>query len=159
MTETKMMDVDSSNYCSICLNEVTTQASTTLECNHTFHTHCYTTFLAHNIIHKKEDIQCPLCRESILQIIVQSPTNIHLITNVSGEDSPNRPNSQGNEDTHTLLMEQAHNSNEDNDATQACTMAVVSMVKIGIISLVMYISFLFIQCGMGTNNVMCNDAQ
>jgi DNA-directed RNA polymerase subunit RPC12/RpoP len=161
-----MVDVDSSSHCSICLTDISNHASTTLQCEHTFHTHCYTTFLAHNIINKKEDIQCPLCRETILQIVVHSPTNIHLITNVhdddnqeEGEDNEGNEGNQVTHHSHPLLLDnyqQQRHTIDDNDASVACTMVTVSVLKVLSISFIMYIIFLFVQCGMGNDNMLCN---
>lgn len=155
------------------MTDISNHASTTLQCQHTFHTHCYTTFLAHNIINKKGDIQCPLCRETILQIVVHSPTNIHLITNVHDEDNDDNEDNEDTQDTHQSHILHLDNTQQhtvyerytrddrhdrhDNDASVACAMVCVSVAKIGLMSLVMYISFLFVQCGMGSSNALCNN--
>lgn len=169
-----MLEIDSSSYCSICMTQISDHACTVLQCQHKFHTHCYTTFLAHNVINKKDDIQCPMCRDTILQIIVHSPTNIHIVTNMYGESNQSNQGNEDNEEdrhgdsqdthVHTLLLDNAsssiYNNNNNNiyqhDPSQACTLAVVSMSKMLIICFIMYICFLFIRCGMGTNNMLCS---
>lgn len=142
------------------MTHISDHACTVLQCQHKFHTHCYTTFLAHNVINKKDDIQCPMCRETILQIIIHSPTNIHLVTNVNEEDI------EGNEDTHALLMENnqsnIYNNNNSNISfenypSQACSLVVISMLKMFMISFIIYICFLFIRCGMGADNMLCSN--
>lgn len=172
-----MLDIDSSSYCSICMTHISDHASTVLQCQHRFHTHCYTTFLAHNVINKKDDIQCPMCRDTILQIIVHSPTNIHIVTNMYGGSNQNIEDNEDNEDNevdrhghnqdthiHTLLLDNPsssiysnnNNNNFEHNPSQACTLAVVSLSKMLLICFIMYVSFLFIRCGMGVNNMLCS---
>lgn len=147
-----------SKYCSICMTDIDNQASTTLHCLHEFHTHCYTTYLAHNLLTKKEEIQCPLCRDIIMQIVVHSPDKIQLVAiNPNSEDVEGEGNYPFVVDhsNHTNQSPLVHSNQDDDDARHACAMAMTSVIKIGLLSTIMYISFLFIQCGMGTNNMLC----
>lgn len=79
----KTITVDSScdnDYCSICLTDITSSDNSTLKCSHKYHTECYTSYIAYNIVHKKENIACPVCRDNILQIVIDKPQTVHIIT-------------------------------------------------------------------------------
>lgn len=139
-------EVELSNYCTVCMCEIEEQAVTTLKCLHRLHTDCYTTFLAHNVIHKKPLIECPVCRDKILRIHVETPTDIHIITynadtgDVDDADVENQ----------TLL----NNYSEAPTTIRQHTIA-NTVVKMGIIAILAYVSYLTIQCGSGTNNILC----
>ncbi len=131
-------EVHLSNYCTVCMEEIEDQAYTTLKCLHRLHTNCYTTFLAHNVIHKKPLIECPVCRDEILRIRIESPTNIHIITYNPDEENQ------------TLLdqsMEQPYTRREDG--------LPVTVIKSGIIIGIAYVSYLLVGCGLGANNILC----
>ncbi len=68
------------NVCSICYENMEDSFTTTLKCKHTYHTDCYTTYIAYNVINKKETINCPLCRNNVLKIAGNKPEIIHIIT-------------------------------------------------------------------------------
>lgn len=49
--------------CSICLDEITTQFTSTLDCGHIFHSNCINTYI---IKSKNDKCLCPNCRKSII---------------------------------------------------------------------------------------------
>lgn len=67
------------NICTICYSQIESNTKTTLKCGHVYHTDCYTTYIAYNIVNKKEIITCPVCRNNILEIVVDKPEVIHII--------------------------------------------------------------------------------
>lgn len=72
--------VKETNVCSICCENMVNSFTTTLKCCHTYHTECYTSYIAYNVINKKESINCPLCRDNILEITVTKPDVIHIVS-------------------------------------------------------------------------------
>lgn len=80
ITETKSVDESQdNNICTICYSSIEDDTKTTLKCGHVYHTECYTTYIAYNVVKKKETITCPVCRNDILEI-VNKPRFIQIIT-------------------------------------------------------------------------------
>lgn len=71
---------ENNNNCSICLCKTDCNALTTLKCGHTYHTDCYTSFLAYNIVNNKDNIACPICRDNIIQIVVDKSNTVQITT-------------------------------------------------------------------------------
>lgn len=69
------------NYCTICMSDIRCDHKTTLKCNHSYHSTCYTSYIAHNVVNKKEYIECPVCRGNILHVVVQTPQVININDN------------------------------------------------------------------------------
>lgn len=158
--------------CSICMTDIQNQASTTLHCHHQYHSHCYTTYLAHNLLNKKENISCPMCRNPIIKVTIHSSSSVDILTytddtNDTNDTDDNENSIEDNDENterHTFsLMHNEHNSTTlyydgldvHDMSDQNCTYAIVIMCKVGIIMCIMYLSFLMIQCGVGKNNVLC----
>jgi Ring finger domain len=59
--------------CTVCYSNMDDVFNTTLKCGHSYHTDCYTSYIAYNIANKKETINCPVCRNNILEITVNKP--------------------------------------------------------------------------------------
>lgn len=78
--ETKSVnESQDNNICTICYSQIEDDTKTTLKCGHTYHTECYTSYIAYNVVNKKESITCPVCRNDILEIVVNKPDVIHII--------------------------------------------------------------------------------
>lgn len=86
-----------SSYCSICLEtEELNTKYIEFPCQHIFHIKCFETYVDYNIKHKptKENIECPICRESF------STNTLKTVFNISHENPnenitiliPNRDN-------------------------------------------------------------------
>jgi hypothetical protein len=61
--------------CYICLHDIALNTGFTLECNHTFHSACYNTFIVHELrVKETNTVLCPACRECIIKI-VQRPVD------------------------------------------------------------------------------------
>jgi Ring finger domain len=85
--ETKSIDESQdNNICTICYSQIDDDTKSTLKCGHTYHTDCYTQYIAYNIVNKKETITCPVCRNNIVEIIVNKPEVIHIITGDGDND-------------------------------------------------------------------------
>ncbi len=156
-----------SRICSICMTDIQNQASTTLHCDHQYHTHCYTTYLAHNLLNKKENISCPMCRNPIIKVTIHNSSSVDILTYTNdrddGDDEDNIGDNEDNTERHTFsLMHNEHSNTtlyydnlDDITYNQNSTYAIVIMCKVGIIICMLYVSFLMIQCGVGTNNILC----
>jgi hypothetical protein len=58
--------------CYICLQNIPPNTGFTLDCNHTFHSGCYNTFLVHELrVKETNTVLCPACRECIIKIVQQ----------------------------------------------------------------------------------------
>lgn len=80
IVETKSEDeTQDDNVCTICYSQILDSSKTILKCKHVYHTECYTTFIAYNVVNKKEIITCPICRSNILEIVENKPEVIHII--------------------------------------------------------------------------------
>ena len=56
--------------CYICLYDIAPNTGFTLECNHTFHSACYNTFIVHELrVKEANTVLCPACRECIIKIV------------------------------------------------------------------------------------------
>jgi hypothetical protein len=148
--ETQTIDNDnmrvSGKDCTICMEPIETSVYTKLNCCHDFHTDCYTTYITHKILNNKEYIECPNCRDPILQVIVHNPTTFHIITN--GNDGDGQ--SDDLED----------HSNEWENSTRCCCLPpphilVFNLLRMGLIGCMLLISILSMHCGMGHQNVLC----
>jgi hypothetical protein len=73
-------NIDDNNVCTICYSHIEDDIKTTLKCGHMYHTECYTTYIAYNVVNKKESITCPVCRNDIIEIVVNKPEVIQIIT-------------------------------------------------------------------------------
>lgn len=128
-------------YCSICLSDIECNASTTLNCHHCYHTECYTSYIAYNIVHKKEKILCPVCRDDIIQVIIHDTQTIEVMTN----------NNHLHDD---------NNSQETNMSSSRCCNShnlILNGLKTIMIMSVFFVVYFSIECGGGVNNVLCKD--
>lgn len=66
--------------CTVCYSNMDDAFNTTLKCGHSYHTDCYTSYIAYNVVNKKESINCPVCRNNILEITVNKPEVVHITT-------------------------------------------------------------------------------
>lgn len=91
-----------------------------------------------------------------MQIIVHSPNNIQIVTNSAVEECEHRNEFVLDNNQQLQQSQQSQQSqHRDDDAAHACSMAMISIIKVGILTTIMYISFMFIQCGIGKNNMLC----
>ena len=149
------------SHCSICMDEITTKTYTRLNCLHTFHTDCYTSFIAHNIVNKKESIKCPMCRDTIIQVIIKHANIIHIIPNShnhsrDGDEEDNYDGDYGYD-----IESQIHSSPPVEVSGSSCTcpsmrLLIAYMLKLGMIGGMLYIVFMGLQCGSGHVNALCN---
>jgi hypothetical protein len=80
--------------CAICFDDLDT-CITKLPCNHVYHSVCYSTFLAHELrVNTKDTIICPLCRRTILQIVVESPGTRESSGTLESPGTPESPSSR-----------------------------------------------------------------
>lgn len=128
--ETKSVDeTQDDNICTICYSSIEDNTKTTLKCGHMYHTDCYTTYIAYNIINKKETITCPVCRNDILEIVVSKPDVIHVFAGDADYD----------------VESQSVNDDDDNTELsgvymygQCCGLLVLRLMMVGIIYLVLH---------------------
>lgn len=123
--ETKNMDNES--ICTICYSQIEDDTKTTLKCGHIYHTECYTTYIAFNIVNKKETITCPVCRNNILEIVVNKPDVIHIIT----DDGENDIESQSLYDDNTFQFGYCM-------TTHCCGLFVLRLIMVGVIYCVLH---------------------
>lgn len=64
--------------CVICMDDLSTECSCHLNCNHKFHTRCFLKWTEYNDIHTTQ-VTCPFCRKQIQsdEILKISLQNIH----------------------------------------------------------------------------------
>ncbi len=79
--------------CTVCYSNMDDVFNTTLKCGHSYHTDCYTSYIAYNVAQKKETINCPVCRNNILEIAVNKPEVI------GNNDVENQSNYDDDDDT------------------------------------------------------------
>lgn len=115
------------NYCSICLSNVCNDVHTRLACKHVYHTKCYTSYIAHNIVNRKEHIECPLCRNLIIQIIIHNSETSQI---------NNEENNQNNGDDDDF-DDEIENCNE---ICYCITFCCVKLVLIGVIGFLVYLA-------------------
>lgn len=61
-----------SKECYICLHDIPPNTGFILDCNHTFHSACYNTYLVHELrVKETNSVLCPACRECIIKIVQQ----------------------------------------------------------------------------------------
>lgn len=66
MTSSELKD------CYICLSSIPLNTGFTLDCNHTFHSGCYNTYIVHELkVKETNTVLCPACRECIIKIVQQ----------------------------------------------------------------------------------------
>lgn len=127
--ETKSIDESQDNsICTICYSHIDDNTKSTLKCGHIYHTECYTTYIAYNIVNKKETITCPVCRNNILEIVVNKPEVINIITG----DGDNDIESQSIDDDDTIQSSGCYIS------AQCCGMVVLRLMMIGAIYCVLH---------------------
>ena len=56
-------------HCAICQEKLNAPLCQ-LMCKHTFHTMCYNTYFAHELCNTKNKVACPLCRSTVLEVVV-----------------------------------------------------------------------------------------
>lgn len=78
--------------CTVCFSNMDDNITTTLRCGHKYHTDCYTSYIAYNLVHKKETITCPICRGSILEITVNKPEALHIVAGENDIESQSSTN-------------------------------------------------------------------
>jgi hypothetical protein len=150
-----------SSICSICMTDIQDQASTTLHCGHQYHTHCYSTYLAHNLLNKKENISCPMCRNPIIKVTIHSSSSVDILTYTNDvDDEDDIGQNEDNTERHTFsLMHNEHNSTtlyyEDLEQMSNHNYIYIVLCKVVLIICMLYMSFLMIQCGVGKNNILC----
>jgi Ring finger domain len=115
--------------CTVCYSNMDDVFNTTLKCGHSYHTDCYTSYIAYNVAHKKESINCPVCRNNILEITVNKPEVTRTdndVENQSGYD------------------------NDDDDTQQTCctpsTLCARLLKVITIVGTIYFVSHLTIFC-------------
>lgn len=60
--------------CAICLSDID-KYSMALNCGHAFHPDCYNQYVVYEVMHGKRLVSCPLCRETLVQIVVEGETS------------------------------------------------------------------------------------
>lgn len=126
--ETKSIDESQDNICTICYSHIDNDTKSTLKCGHMYHTECYTTYIAYNVVNKKEIISCPVCRNNILEIVVDKPEVIHIITG----DGDNDIESQSVDDDNSIELSGCYMS------AQCCGMLVLRLMMVGAIYCVLH---------------------
>lgn len=127
--ETKSIDESQDNdICTICYSHIDDDTKSTLKCGHMYHTECYTSYIAYNIINKKETITCPVCRNGILEIVVNKPEVIHIITGDGNNDS----------ETQLTYEEEVMMQSGCISTAQCCGNFVLKLMMLGVIYCAIY---------------------
>lgn len=127
--ETKSIDeTPDTNTCTICYSDIDDNSKATLKCGHMYHTGCYTSYIAYNIVHKKQAITCPVCRDDILEIVVNKPEVIHIISG----DEENDIESQSIYDDDNLVQSGCCLS------AQCCGLFVLRLMMVGAVYCVLH---------------------
>jgi DNA-directed RNA polymerase subunit RPC12/RpoP len=67
--ECLMDEIDSCfNTCPICLDYVEESNIVSLPCKHKFHFACYNEYFFKNLLDKKDNMQCPYCKDKIFEV-------------------------------------------------------------------------------------------
>ena len=82
MPYSKISTVDSvpseKGICTICIENIET-ACMSLECGHVFHPTCYNDYMLYEFTHNKKCITCPMCRTTLISVVVeQSPPSLEI---------------------------------------------------------------------------------
>lgn len=117
-----------STVCTICLADIDNEVCTTLKCFHKFHTKCYTRFLTHNVVHKKQFIHCPVCRDAIIHIETINPTYVQIVENTS--------------------REQGELDNTENTDVASCHVLASGIYKLGMLAGLCYVVYILLCCGL-----------
>ena len=116
------------NVCSVCYENMEDSFTTTLKCNHTYHTDCYTSYIAFNVMNKKETIDCPLCRSNVLKITIDKPDVIHIVAGENDIESQSLYTDTDDYETHNGC------------SSNCCATFILKLIMFGAIYFVLHIT-------------------
>lgn len=92
MPYSKISTVDSvppeKGICTICIENIE-NACMSLDCGHVFHPTCYNDYMMYEFTHNKKCITCPVCRKTLINVVVESPNGLDIQHNGHDEYDDN----------------------------------------------------------------------
>lgn len=89
MPYSKISTVDSvpseKGICTICIDTIE-NACMSLDCGHVFHPTCYNEYMLYEFTHNKKCINCPVCRKTLISVVVEQSHQTGLEVQYNGQD-------------------------------------------------------------------------